>query len=333
MPAVLGSDIVIVFRFTRGDHLALRFAISPLFELLCAAGLLQSGSIGEDYIPWADAARERLANVEVSMLSALLNEDGYTPDFFTPPPTSTVGNVEGDLETVRHTPAEQLRRELRWRFPDGEIPDAVRLLWEDPDAGLARLVGEVREFWNAAIASEWPTILATAQRDIAYRARRLAERGSGSVFDDLAPDLEWRDGDLHWRRPHDQVVDLDGRGLLMMPVTFHWPGLSGLLDHRWQQPAVIYRPRGVAMLFRSDAPSTSGHLAELLGRRRSEILAALDEPATTSQLALDLGTAVSNVSEHLGVLRRSGLVTGQRDGMRVYYSRTELGDQLVRDLA
>lgn len=230
-------------------------------------------------------------------------------------------------------PAEQVRRELRWRFADGEIPEQVRLLWEDPDAGLAKLVGEVRAFWNAAIASEWPTILATAQRDVAYRARQLAERGSGSVLNDLAPDLEWRGGDLHWRRPHDQVIDLDGRGLLMVPVTFHWPGLSGLLDHRWQQPAVIYRPRGLAMLFRSDAPSASGDLAELLGRRRSEILAALDEPVTTSQLALDLGTAVSNVSEHLGVLRRSGLVTGQRDGMRVYYRRTELGDRLLRKLA
>jgi hypothetical protein len=30
------TEIVIVFRFTHADHLTLRFAISPLFELVCS---------------------------------------------------------------------------------------------------------------------------------------------------------------------------------------------------------------------------------------------------------------------------------------------------------
>jgi DNA-binding transcriptional ArsR family regulator len=114
-----------------------------------------------------------------------------------------------------------------------------------------------------------------------------------------------------------------------VPVAFHWPGLSGLLDDRWQQPALIYRPRGLATLGRRDPPAVPGGLAKMLGRRRVEILGAMDEPITTSQLAAALGTAVSNVSEHLAVLRRGGLVTGERDGIRVLYRRTETGDRLL----
>jgi DNA-binding transcriptional ArsR family regulator len=36
------------------------------------------------------------------------------------------------------------------------------------------------------------------------------------------------------------------------------------------------------------------------------------------------------VSEHLGVLRRAGLVAGRREGRRVLYSRTRAGETLVR---
>jgi DNA-binding transcriptional ArsR family regulator len=36
------------------------------------------------------------------------------------------------------------------------------------------------------------------------------------------------------------------------------------------------------------------------------------------------------VSEHLGVLRRAGLVRAQRDGRRVLYSRTAAGEQVLR---
>jgi DNA-binding transcriptional ArsR family regulator len=36
------------------------------------------------------------------------------------------------------------------------------------------------------------------------------------------------------------------------------------------------------------------------------------------------------VSEHLGVLRRAGLVRAQRDGRRVLYVRTAAGEQVLR---
>ena len=71
-------------------------------------------------------------------------------------------------------------------------------------------------------------------------------------------------------------------------------------------------------------------LAALLGRRRAAILATLGTPAATSDLARRLGASAAGVNEHLGVLRRAGLVRAVRDGRRVLYSRTPTGDALLQ---
>jgi DNA-binding transcriptional ArsR family regulator len=89
----------------------------------------------------------------------------------------------------------------------------------------------------------------------------------------------------------------------------------------------VYAPRGVGLLWeRRRAPDA---LAGLLGRRRAQLLAELAVPATTQELAARLGASSGGVSEHLGVLRRAGLITGRREGRSVVYSRTPTGDDLA----
>jgi DNA-binding transcriptional ArsR family regulator len=92
---------------------------------------------------------------------------------------------------------------------------------------------------------------------------------------------------------------------------------------------VIYAPRGVAELWAPEERA-AGALADLLGRRRAQILATLESPASTQELARRLAASPAGVSEHLGVLRRAGLVAGRRDGRAVRYARTRAGDALVR---
>jgi DNA-binding transcriptional ArsR family regulator len=317
---------VIVFRFGHRDLLSLRFAVSPLFEVVCAVGLLRERDPGSFHRPWQAAARERLRGVEYDMLDALVNPDGYTPDFFSPPPTVAAPALEAELARVARTPHDQIARELSWRFDGGPTPPAVRPLLH---GNVKRLCEEIRAFWTAAVAPDWPRIRRLSEADIVYRSRRFAELGAGAVFDDLHPDLHWSGAELRWDRPHEQVVELAGRGVVLVPVVLGWPRLSGLLDERWQQPAVIYPPRGVAALHGRDRVRDAGALASLIGRRRALILAALDEPRTTSDLSASTGWSLGSVSEHLGVLRQNGLVIDQRDGRRVLYRRTELGDALA----
>jgi DNA-binding transcriptional ArsR family regulator len=70
-------------------------------------------------------------------------------------------------------------------------------------------------------------------------------------------------------------------------------------------------------------------LAELIGRTRAAIVAALGEPASTMAIACRLSRSAGNVADHLKVLRASGLVTGTRAGRQVLYSRTPLADALL----
>ncbi len=62
---------------------------------------------------------------------------------------------------------------------------------------------------------------------------------------------------------------------------------------------------------------------------RADLLRALLSPATTTDLAHALGVTPSAVSQHLKVLRDSGLVTRERAGRNVLYLTTRLGESLL----
>jgi hypothetical protein len=70
-------------------------------------------------------------------------------------------------------------------------------------------------------------------------------------------------------------------------------------------------------------------LVQLLGRSRAQLLAALDEPAGTGNLAITLDRTTGTTSEHLHALRAAGLVDVRRNGKASRWQRTELGDALV----
>jgi DNA-binding transcriptional ArsR family regulator len=173
-----------------------------------------------------------------------------------------------------------------------------------------------------AIAPPWPTPRRPG------RAGRLAAGGPLAAFADLHQDVSWRDGALVVDRAYEATVELGGRGLLLVPVAFAWPELWSMIDPPWL-PAVVYAPRGVATLWAPEERPPDA-LADLLGRRRAGILAALAEPATTQELARRLAASPPGVSEHLSVLRRAGLVSGRREGRAVRYARTPAGAALVR---
>ncbi|MFD0327965.1 winged helix-turn-helix domain-containing protein [Streptacidiphilus monticola] len=79
----------------------------------------------------------------------------------------------------------------------------------------------------------------------------------------------------------------------------------------------------------SAAPVSPDALSALLGRSRARVLAALDSPASTTQLARSLGFAPGAVADHLAVLRAAGLLTRARAGRSVLYRRTPMGEALM----
>jgi DNA-binding transcriptional ArsR family regulator len=318
---------MIRYRFGRDDLLRTRFAISPLFELVASVRVLRDPGAHSVHLPWVRGARARLKGFDYALLDALHPTAPYGPDFVAPPPRTPLPDVEEELARVRATPPERVRLEVGWTFEGKRPPAIVQPLLDDPAAALVALVDLMSEYWERALAPSWGAIRAVLEADIRQRARHLAGGGALELFAGLHPDVRWHDGALLVERGHEADVELAGRGLQLVPAAFGWPRVGAMFDPPWQ-PALIYPPRGVGDLW---APARAGSdaLGELLGRRRAGILVALAAEATTTELARRLAASPAGVSEHLGVLRRAGLVRARREGRAVFYSRTAAGDVLT----
>ena len=332
---------MIAYRFGRDDLLRTRFAISPLFELAASVRVLRDPGGHSVHLPWVREARARLAGLDYSLIDALHPDGPYAPDFIAPPPLTPLPVFDEELARVRATPPDRVRLELGWTFDSGEVPAVARPLLEDPERELAALADLLAEYWARAIAPWWGLIRAVLEADIRQRARHLAGGGALELFGGLHPDVRWHDGALIVDRSYEAEVELAGRGLQLVPAAFGWPRVGAMFDPPWQ-PALIYPPRGVGELWAparedarhgeaagDEASGRGGALGELLGRRRAGILVALAAEATTTELARRLAASPAGVSEHLGVLRRAGLVRARREGRAVLYSRTATGDLLT----
>ncbi len=318
---------VIAYRFGREDLLRTRFAISPLFELAASVRVLRDPGGHSVHLPWVREARARLEGLDYALIDALHPDGPYAPDFIAPPPLTPLPVFEEELARVRATPPERVRLELGWTFESGEVPEVARPLLEDPARELGALADLLAEYWARAIEPWWDLISAVLEADIRQRARHLAGGGALELFAGLHPDVRWHDGALIVDRDYEAEVELAGRGLQLVPAAFGWPRVGAMFDPPWQ-PALIYPPRGVGELW-APAREDDGALGDLLGRRRAGILVALGVEATTTELSRRLAASPAGVSEHLGVLRRAGLVRARRDGRAVLYSRTAAGDVLT----
>jgi DNA-binding transcriptional ArsR family regulator len=321
--------MAIVYRFGHEDLLRTRFAISPLMELNGSVEALRDPERFAVHVPWSDWARPRAADLDMSLLHVLVPRDPpFYPDFLSPPPLVPAADLDGELERVRRTPHDQVALELHKAYPDGDIPAAGLILLERPQRGLDLLVAQMRAYWDAVLAEHWPAIRGVLEAEIAWRARRLAAEGPGTAFSGIHESVRWRDDRIEVRaRWRPRVVDLAGRGLLLVPAVFAWPIVWPMSDPPWQ-PALVYAPPGVANLW-EPVDTAADALAKLLGRGRARVLLGLERPASTLELSNRMGASPAAISEHLGILRRAGLAVPRREGRQVLYARTSLGDELA----
>ena len=183
-------------------------------------------------------------------------------------------------------------------------------------------------YWARAIEPWWDLIRAVLEADIRQRARHLAGGGALELFAGLHPDVRWHDGALIVDRDYEAEVELAGRGLQLVPAAFGWPRVGRDVRPAVAAGADLPAARGRRAVGAGAARATTA-LGELLGRRRAGILVALGAEATTTELARRLAASPAGVSEHLGVLRRAGLVRARREVRAVLYSRTAAGDVLT----
>lgn len=328
-----------------------RFALCPAMEVV--------GSVrqrGRRHMPphlrrRRDLAAARVPAGALELLHGLISQDQrYTPDFLTPPPSGSAPSIHHVADTVRRTPPDEIDYHLdiafrgrpvrtevaatfggtaaheRWRRP---MPPAVAdALADGPAALAARAADALVDYFTAVLEPEWDTTRALLQDDISHRAERMADLGAGAMIDGLGDGVCWRDGEVRIARPYDVVVDWACDGFVLTPST----ALDGQVlfsAERPRTPVITYPARGVFRLWGPTTERGDQAVRDLIGDTRALLLAGLDEPRSTSQLSRDTALAPATVSYHLAILRRAGLVRSRRRRRVVLYQRCPLGTRLL----
>jgi DNA-binding transcriptional ArsR family regulator len=316
---------VIEWRFSPDDVARIRFAFSPLWELMLSLIVLRAPARHSLHLPWVRETRPRITGLDLSELFALVPVRGDTADFLTPAPTSPLPEFAAEIEQIRSTSPEHVVAEID--EVRGVPAPIARRIADDPAEAVRRITDTLRAYWDVALAEHWPRVRTLLEADVLWRSRRLAVGGARALFEDLHESVAWHGDRLSAADPHDHAGSLAGEGLLLVPSAMCWPTVRKMIEP--YQPMVAYPVRGITTLWEARRQPPPGALAALVGNTRAAVLAALAEPTCTTALARRLSVTPGAVSQHLSVLAGCGLVASTRVGREVLYRRTRAGDELT----
>jgi DNA-binding transcriptional ArsR family regulator len=322
--------LMIELVLAHSDLARVRFAHSPVRELVASLLALQNRTHQVMHGSWLATVRPRLGELRLELLTALVPVGRYLPAFLLPPVAGPWPALADELEVVATSHPAVVRAELEGVYQDQPLPTVLQPLYEDPAAHLPAIAGELQRYWRVAIQPVWQRVRAVCAADLTYRQEQFAAGGLARVLADLHSELTLEADRLRVDKPHHchQRFDLAGTGILVVPCAFIWPSLMveccGV-----DQPAVTYPARGVAELWEEPPAEHADPLIALVGRTRATLLTALGLPRTTTQLAAQLGLSPPAVSQHLKVLKDAALVSGRRRGRMVLYQRTPAASTLL----
>jgi DNA-binding transcriptional ArsR family regulator len=300
-----------------------RFTVSPMAETVGALRALVRPRVPWEHAwrrPHVDAFRRLLAARPVAraLLPASFNPR-WIADFLTIAPASPDPTFAAELAAVEGLSDERIRADLRATRPG---PLAAELLAD----GLTGQVVELLQWvWTHTVAPDWPERERRLRADIVARTAALSAHGWAGVLTNLNRNVRWLgDGRLQVNDYPDAPVSLhEAEQLVFLPAHCRRGWVVWDIPMRF---GMVYPARGILVDPTSPAPDG---LARLIGVNRADILARLDAPLSTSQLAVMTGLSPSTVSDHLQVLLGSGAVSKRRSGREVLYWRTPLGAALV----
>ena len=312
---------MVAIGLSAGAVARIRFAVSCLWEVVAAVRVLRDPGRHAVHLPWVN----RVVSPAGTLLWELIpREPGYLPDFLTPPPHGLIPDLETELRALTATPPGVVHNHLDLY---GVSTPAIHAFRADPHKGLNRLAEEIREFWRAALAPDWPRIQLLLDAEVYARSRRLAEDGAAGLLNDLHEKVRWQGDTLSVSKLYCSADDVrDGTGLVLVPSVFVWPSVLSIFAGG--VPQLAYPARGVATLW-EQRRTTPDALGAVLGRGRTRLLAELGAPVSTSDLARRTGMTAGGVSQHLTALRAAGLVATRRQGRSVLNVRTALAEALL----
>jgi DNA-binding transcriptional ArsR family regulator len=306
-----------------------RFGYSPLAEVTCSLRALGSPSPGFVLRPWVQQVRGRLDAVDLRLLMSVCPPGRWGPDFMLAWSPDRKITIERQLAGLADLPAEIPRRQLIEVW-DGRPPPEVTHLINDGRAGCRRLAEAIWDYWQLAISPCWSRIRSVVDDEVSYRAIQVLSGRLYNLLSDLHPEVSLRDQVLYIDKPQHADATYGEAEITMIPSVFVWPNLIIAHDTPGRFD-LTFAARGVGRVW-EDLPQSSLQdegLGALLGRTRATILNRLAIPMTTTQLAQQLQQSPGSVSQHLSVLRRTGLLTSRRSGRNVVYRHTPLAASIL----
>ncbi|WP_037803038.1 ArsR/SmtB family transcription factor [Streptomyces sp. NRRL F-5135] len=298
----------------------------PLWEVLLAAHVLQTHDGPLVFGVWRRAARARL-DAPMRRLLAVTPARGYSPDFLTP--AESAEGVEAGLEAVRRVPRTRLRRELDALPPERRELPWLRALAEGRARPLCDLADAIAAFRLALLAPYWPAVERHLAADRSQRATVVLRGGVDQLLATLHPSVQWRSPVLCLNHgSFDRDLHLDGRGLLLLPSFFCWEHPTVLRDPDLS-PVLVYPVTHDPRWAVPPAEGARREVAALIGRTRAAVLEATADGRCTTELARRVRTSPASASEHLKVLRETGLITTRRDGTAALHALSPLGRALL----
>ncbi|WP_410789256.1 DUF5937 family protein [Kribbella sp. C-35] len=300
------------------DLADVRFAVSPVAEMVLSLRALRDPGRFPLQLGWVRAVQPQVTALDWSVLRWLVNDTMGSPDFLTPRPTSPLTQLSDELDVIANVKPDTFERQLV--AVNGELPE---------DLTIDKVLEALSQYWDAVMAPYWSRMRTLLSADISYRGHVVTQQGTGAMLNGLGPAITYAEGLLKVDRVAEQsrTEHVDGRGLVLQPTLF---GPHAVIPFDpGAEPLLGYPPRGQAHLWSVVEPPSRHDLAQLIGTPRAHILELLTHPRTTTDLAGELKVTPSAVSQHLQLLRRTGLVEPQRTGKQVLYRPTELAALLT----
>ncbi|MEV0848005.1 helix-turn-helix domain-containing protein [Streptomyces sp. NPDC049954] len=212
---------------------------------------------------------------------------------------------------------------------------AERLL-ADPDIVRARVRDTLEQCAEAFFDTAWRGVAVQLATDLRLKNDLLKRQGVGAALASVSGAVTLApDGDsIIVDKLQDNATAADGAGVTFVPSVFGRPHLVAVHAPGWQ-PVVQYPVAEARPPEPVPLETVSLRLESLAHPVRLRLLRTLARgPHTTGELAHAWELSPPEVSRHLAVLRRAGLLTSRRHGRYVRYSlnlpeMTALGTDLL----
>jgi DNA-binding transcriptional ArsR family regulator len=311
------------------DLAQLRLASSPLLELVMSFRALLNPEYSTLYHNWIQMTRSVIHDARYPVMSALIETNGYIPDFITPTPTMVQLDIECEFRDVLNTPPDVIRRDLSiLNEARGEHPIRQQMMMY-PHEFLPCLIEEMRDYWQRALAPHWSRMVAVLENDILYRSRHLTVNGVETMINNLMPTIRYEESKLVVRHPNKPkyALGFEDEGLQLVPVIFSANHVYHQITPEWKR-MIIYTARG-AGLWQYELPEPTEALELAVGVGKARLLTALQSPLNTGELAHKLILTAGAVSQQLKNLQQAGLIESFRSGKNVYHRLTMRGEKLL----